>query len=297
MKRFRRILLKLLYPGIFLTILFVVIAVGFLTFIFMTNRQESLLAYVSYVYSAYALVVLVVGISGIINKIKNIIYNNPYGKRYLSDIEYRSTLSLYQGFFINLLYAGFNFLISWIHASVWFGAIAVYYLSLSAVRILLTKRIHKSTHEVMNEKRLIYELHSYRNCGYLMFLLNIVMAGMVIQMIWQNKGYTYSGYIIYVLAAYTFYCLITAIISLLKYHKKINPILSASKELNLTSALMSILALQTAMLAQFNGDNFTFRQLMNTATGSGILVIEFMMAISMVVRANKKLKILKINNF
>jgi hypothetical protein len=146
-------------------------------------------------------------------------------------------------FFINLLYASFNFLISWIYASDWFGAIAVYYLSLSTVRLLLMKRIHKSTLGEVNGKHLIYELLSYRTCGYLMFLLNIVMASMVIQMIWQNNGYTSYGYIIYVSAAYTFYCLVTAIINILKYHKKMNPILSASKELNLTSALMSVLAL------------------------------------------------------
>jgi hypothetical protein len=267
-----------------------------MTYIIKSNRQDSVFAYFSYVFSAYVLVVLVVVIFGIIKKIKKIIYSNPYGKRYLGDIEYRSALSLYQGVFINLIYTIFSFVTSWIYASVWLGTIAVYYLSLSSIRFLLLRSIRRIAALETNEKVLANELHSYRTCGYMMFLLNVAMTGMVIQMIWQNKGYAYHGYIIYMSAAYTFYCLIISIINIVKFRKSSNIILSATKALNFARALMSVLVLQTAMLEQFGSDDATFRRVMNTVTGSGVLIIVFTMAMTMVIQANKKLKRLQINN-
>ncbi len=75
------------------------------------------------------------------------------------------------------------------------------------------------------------------------------MGGMIILMVRTNSGFTYPNYFIYLSALYTFYIAIILIINIIKFSKIGNSILYASKFLNFISALMSVLALQTAMIA------------------------------------------------
>ena len=58
---------------------------------------------------------------------------------------------------------------------------------------------------------------------------------------------------------------------------------------NLAAALVSMLSLETAMLAQFGGGE-TFRQLMTASTGGSVCVIVVGMGVYMTVHATKQLK-------
>lgn len=110
-----------------------------------------------------------------------------------------------------------------------------------------------------------------------------------VQMIWQNRSYEYKGYIIYISALYAFYCLINAVVNVVKFSKRNNAILSAAKILALAGALMSMFALQTAMFSAFGGGE-ELQRLMNTITGGAVCLIVMGMAVFMIVRANIYLK-------
>ena len=57
------------------------------------------------------------------------------------------------------------------------------------------------------------------------------------------------------------------------------------------AAMASILSLETALLAQFGGDDDSlFRQVMTGATGGAVCTIVIGMAIYMICRANKNMK-------
>lgn len=56
--------------------------------------------------------------------------------------------------------------------------------------------------------------------------------------------------------------------NLVKFRKVGNPILSASKAISFAGALMSVLALQTAMISRFGEGDEYFRMKMNIITGS-----------------------------
>ncbi len=58
--------------------------------------------------------------------------------------------------------------------------------------------------------------------------------------------------------------MIVAVINVVKFHKTGNLILSANKIINFVCALMSILALQTAMISRFSSHGDSYRQMMNT---------------------------------
>ena len=219
----------------------------------------------------------------VFRKIRQWLENNPYARRYLSEPEYRARISLYAGLLINCAYIVFKAGLGIYYRSVWYGAVAVYYLVLSAIRLFLAR----SDRKILTEEQ---ALNCYRLTGMSMLFLNMAMAGMMIQMIGYGKGYSYPGFVIYASAAYTFYVVVTAVINAVKFHKhRYNPVLSATKMLNFTAALMSLLALQTALLTQFSDDG-NFNHLMNTATGANVTVLAMGISAFMVVHGNKALK-------
>lgn len=141
------------------------------------------------------------------------------------------------------------------------------------------------------------EIHRYRLCGLMLLIMNQALAGIVIFMVHQNKGFDYPGLLIYAMALYSFYSVITAVIKLVKFRKHGSPILSAAKAINLVAAMVSILSLETAMLAQFGGnDDPLFRKAMTGATGGSVCTIVIGMAIFMIWKSTKQLKKLRINN-
>lgn len=258
-------------------------------------------AYVSYGMSAYAAVITVTGFTRIARTVKNGIDNNPFvkkllahpfGGRYLTDAVFRTELSLYMGFLINVMYIVIKMASGIYYRSAWFIAISVYYILLALMRFLLFRHVNKKT----VGKDIPSEWRRYRLCGIVLLMMNQALAGIVVFIVHQNRGYNYPGLLIYAMAAYTFYITITAVINLVKFRKHKSPILSAAKAVNLVAALVSMLSLTTAMLAQFGGEEDSyFRAVMTGAVGGGVCVIVLGMAVFMIIRSAKQLKIQREN--
>lgn len=70
----------------------------------------------------------------------------------------------------------------------------------------------------------------------------------------------------------------------------------AAKVISLTAALVSMLSLETAMLAQFGSDEAEFRRTMLGVSGGVVCAFVLAMAIYMIVRSTKQLRKLKNNN-
>ena len=158
-----------------------------------------------------------------------------------------------------------------IFKSYWLITIGSYYLILVILRSRLLRYSKKHN---LGENELD-EWHHARNNSVILLLLNIVLIGMVTLMIAQNKTYEYGGMLIYVMAAYTFYCLIMTIVDLVKYRKYKSPVMITTKVVSLSASLISLLALETAMLEEFNDPllNPYFKEIMIGATGMGIFII------------------------
>lgn len=292
----KSVLKKVLFPHDALIIFLVIVSTAALVYSFAFKDANQIVAYVSYFVSAYALTIVVLRMPPIIRNIKSKLYENKYSNRYLTDRELRARISLYTGFAINVLYAVFKFCTGIYFRSVWLGAIAVYYIILSIMRLGLVKKDRRREEYEDSKEQRLEGIKSYRTCGKLTFLLNIAVTGFVIQMIWQNKSYSYPGLLIYVSAAYTFYCVTIAIINMAKYRKMEHPVLSAAKMLSFSCALISLLALQTAMLTQFGAGQANFARLMNSLTGGAVCLMIFGMAVYMVRRANREIREMEDSN-
>ena len=282
----------LLFPHWFVKILLVIVTVPLLVYSLGYDDANPIIAYFSYGFSAYTLVVVCLKVPAMVKAVKDWLYAHKYSNRYLTDSKLRAEISLYTGTAVNLLYAIFYFGMGVYYSSTWIRAIAIYYIVLSVIRVGLVKKDRRKVDIDDDIKRRVYELESCRTSGKLMFLLNFVVAGIVGHMIWKNEHYNYPGLLIYAQAAYAFFCLTKAIIHLFKYKKMEQPILSAAKIVSMSTALVSILALQTAMLTQFGEGRTNFIGLMNALTGAAVCIAEFAMAVWLMHKSRKELEVL-----
>lgn len=291
MKNAKMILMKLLYPPKWVLFLIPPMSFTALALIFASENTESVSAYVLYCLSAYSLTVWILATPKLIRKMKATVADNrtvqrirhsEFGSRYFGDLAFRGSISIYQGMTINFLYVIFRIAAGIRYTSVWFISMAVYYLVLGALRAhLIFSYRHRDTER---------EIRCYRQTAWLLFLLNIPMGGMILLMVRTNSGYSYPGYIIYLSAMYTFYTMTMSIINLVKFRKLGSPILSAAKVLNFISAMMSILGLQTAMIAQFSANEESYRRMMNTITGGVVYGIVIAVAIYMLLHSRSSRK-------
>lgn len=85
-----------------------------------------------------------------------------------------------------------------------------------------------------------------------------------------------------------------AIIDTIKYRKYESPVYSASKAINLASACVSMLTLESTMLTTFGKDTMSLigKRILLVISGGIISIFIILMAIYMIVRGNKKMKIL-----
>lgn len=297
----KRILKKLFFlppmPTIFLSVPSFIFV-----FYVLAMKIEGFTAYVSYGLSAYAMVITATGVIRLVQVMRGGIDQHPFvkklqshplGGRYIADAAFRAEVSLYPSLVINMLYAAAKMVSGILYGSVWFISLAVYYILLAVMRFLLltsTRKKHGKTDQITEFRR-------YRTCGILLAFMDFTLSGIVLFIVRQDGGYDYPGVLIYVMAMYAFYAVITAVIHIIKFRKHGSPILSAAKAINLTAALVSMLALETAMLNQFgSSDDPLFRRIMTAATGAVVCGFVLAMAIYMIVHAARQIKKLAYNN-
>lgn len=288
MEHLKRILKRLLFPGIAAVVISVPVAAALLVYIFINGKEYSPLAYAAYMISAYSMVIVCAFIVKVPKGgFKNALHKNPYIHRYLTDVLFKAHVSLYLSLGINLVFAAMKLFYGARFRSVWFGTLAVYYILLAIMRFLLLRHVGRSS----IGKDYASELRQYRLCGIILLLMNTALLGVVILVVIEKEGFYYGGYLIYVVAMYAFYNIITAVKDLIKYRRFQSPVLSASKAIKLAAALVSILSLETAMLAQFGEESGEqFRLIMTGLTGCGVCLIVLATAVIMLRQSGKQLK-------
>lgn len=280
----------LLFPKTWIVTILFNLSVILLVYSLAVEGASPVIQYPSYLISAYTLLIVGVRVPAIVKKVKAGLYKNPYTLRLIQDKPFRILVGLFVGLGINICFGIFKVVLGIVYDSKWFIAVGGYYMLLSVMRVLLLRGRKHSLKQETPEQRRLYQLKAYRACGVLMVGLNLAMTGLVFQMIWWGQSFAYPGFVIYASAAYAFYAMGMAIKNLVKYWKVENPIFSAAKRLSFATAMVSILALQTAMISQFGTDNgVMFEKIMNTLTGSVVCVIILFMACSMVINANDEM--------
>lgn len=282
---------KILFPPIWLMAVLTLVSAAALVTVFLKGWSEAIIAYFIYVLAFYTLCVVSVFCAMVLPKrykqIKQKIYDNPLGNRYMTDKVFRTRVSLHVSFGINLLYVGINLLSWYLYRSWWFVVLACYYVILSVMRFLLVRYVRRN--EIGSS--ILHEWKRSRICAYILLTVNLSLSGAVLMILFWNKGYEYHGIMIYVMAMYTFYSTIHAIVDIVRYRKLGSPVMTTAKIISLSAALVSMLSLETAMFSQFGADMTPENQrIMIAATGAGVSIVVITMSVLLVVRATKEIR-------
>ncbi|MDE7453336.1 MAG: hypothetical protein K2N22_02895 [Clostridia bacterium] len=198
---------------------------------------------------------------------------------------------------VTLAFAVYNGSIAIVIRSVWFGALAAYYIVLIILRgsILTYYGIRKraALKGQSETQTLIRDGKLYRTCGILLFLLPVCLSFAILQMVRAGDSFEHKGITIFVYAIYAFFKIITAVYSLIKERRNRSMTVTAIKNIKLADAMVSILALQTAMFREFGGIGDISTVMMNAITGLIVCVLTFALGVSMIIQASLRIKKLK----
>ena len=286
--------LKCLFPPIWLILLLTVLSAAALVTVFVKHLETHPLAYLVYVVAFYSISVLGIACGTTfpnrVKRIKESFYNTKYGNRYLTDAVFKNQVSLYATLAINVLYIGVNVVMYFLYDSMWFVILAVYYGILALMRFLLLR--YKAKHEIGSNRK--GELHSAILCAVILLFVNVILSGAVLMILYAGKGFFYHGILIYVVALYTFYVTVHAIVNVMKYRKYNSPVMLTAKIIALSAALVSMLSLETAMLSEFGAEmDVAQKQVLIAATGGGVSMAVVIMSSLMIVKSVKELKRLR----
>ncbi len=280
----------LLFPNIAIMIILIPIATVFLVYSMVFFGTESVIAIISYVLAAYTLTVWCFKIPYLIRSFKKFKNENKYARIWQDDTRLRVNISLYGTLIYNTAYALLQVGMGFWHHSFWFFSLAGYYISLAVMRFFLVR--HTSKHRA--GEKMMDELIRYRACGIAFFIMNLALALMMFFMVYWNRTFNHHEITTIALAAYTFTSLTFAIINVVKYRKYNSPAYSASKAISLASACVSMIILESTMLATFGDGTMSLkeRRILLGVSGGVISVFIITMAIYMIIQGTKKINLL-----
>lgn len=292
------------------TLIISILSYSLVSYVLLFGNVNDWARYFSYGVSTYALIItltlafrLIVEAKGLMEQAKDKIsqhflvqqlLNVPFINKYVKDYKFRSNIALQIGFVTNVLFVITKIVFGVYYDSAWFTTIAVYYAILATMRFFLIHYVWKSE---ANEDVETNGWRNYRLCGIVLLSINLALSAIIILAISENNSFQYPGILIYIIAGYDLYAVVISVIDLIKYRQYGDPIVSATKVINFTVTLISILSLETAMIAEFGSeDDIMFKQIMLSLSGFVISVIVTGISVYMIVHATKMLKIQKNKN-
>lgn len=198
---------------------------------------------------------------------------------------------------VTFAFAVYNGSIAVVIRSIWFGALAGYYVVLVLLRgsvLLYYGARKKAVDKGQNEtKTLINDAKFYRVCGIMLFLLPVCLSFAILQMVRVGDSFEHKGITIYVYAIYAFFKIITAIYSFIKERSNRAMVITSTKNIKLADAFVSVLALQTAMFREFGDLAGNSTAIMNAVTGAVVCALTVAVGIYMIIKANSVIKKIK----
>ncbi len=193
---------------------------------------------------------------------------------------------------LSVAYGIFNGVIALISISVWYAALALYYVLMALLRgriIFFHSRRRKGKYAEKTEAEIeIKKIETYRNSGVLIMILHLALPAAIAGMVISDKSFAYAGLMIYASAAYAFFKITMSIVNIFKARRQDDMTVTAVRNINLADAMVSILALQTALLDTFGGGSVN--DIFNILTGAVVSLATLALGIIMTVQGSKKIK-------
>lgn len=179
---------------------------------------------------------------------------------------------------IGIAFTIFNGVLGVIYHSVWNISICIYYILLTLIRaiILISQRkgstkLQKKTHSLA--KRVCVGTH------ILLFLMDIALIAPIAYMIKGERSYNYGLIPAIAMAAYTTYRITLAIYHMVKSKRTKNILVKELRTIAMQDALVSVLALQNALIIANNGSNEESMKTLMICSSTGIWILIVLLSI------------------
>lgn len=207
-----------------------------------------------------------------------------------NDYTYRSLIFTVPSTGLVAVFAIFNAVIGIYSRSLWYGSLAVYYFLLSVMRTMILYHSWSGKTEPQTE---LQKLQICRFCGILLSAMTLALTVSVSLMVRADHAKRYPGFLIYAVAAYTFYKVIMSVINMIRAKKNHHAYVSALRYIGHADALVSLFSLETAMLAAFGDAHQTGSRVMTGITGLVVCGAVLALGIQMAVKAQIQIKLHK----
>ena len=169
---------------------------------------------------------------------------------------------------LSTVFCVYHIILGMITHSWWLFTVGVYYAILSIIRFIVLR---------------IREVNSFvtKFTGIMLMLLSLSLVGTVILAVVRDRGVVMHEIVMISMAVYSFMKITLAIINLVKARKGTSVKLIILRNVSLSSAFVSIFALQRSMLVSFGDMSETDICIFNAATGSLVCVIVFLIGLNL----------------
>ena len=282
----KKIGLSLLYPHLVVIICLLPTSIVLLSLSLLYLTPESVLAILSYLFAFYVLLIICLRMPRMIKSFQTFKQKNKFMQKWFNDVHLRMNVSLYGAFIGNIIFAIFQLIWGFYNHSYLFVSMFVYYALLGIMRFFLLK--HTSRYNVNEAKQI--EIKKYILCGWLLLFMNLALAVVVVFVILLNEKFQHQVIVTIAMATFTFLTFTIAIIDSIRYRKYQSPVYSAAKIINLIAGCVSILTLETTMLATFgSNENELFKVIILALTGLVVIGFAITMALTMIIKGYRKL--------
>ena len=144
----------------------------------------------------------------------------PFWERLFREYGFRAILFSVGAFLLNIAFAVYNGVVGVLNSSIWFGALAAYYILLIVLRgtVLIYHIFRRKAVKAGQaaERTLKKDTYIYGVCGVVLVLMPAALSAAIAQMVGANEAFVHTGITIYVYAIYAFYKIIVSVYNFVK---------------------------------------------------------------------------------
>ncbi len=211
---------------------------------------------------------------------------NGFVRRFRNDCEFRLTTTVLFGSCCTTAIGLYDLVLAvsdGTESAIWLFTLAIYLLTLAVVRIVALVAHRYGVKRYNSERQRLQSVNIYLGGGAMIVLLTLAYSGIIVLVTANGFHYTYRGNMIFLMAAYAFYKIISAIVNAVKNRRLHDLARQTFRNVNLVDGMVSIVALQSAMLFSFD-DDLAFSNIMNAAVGGVAGALMLALGTYMIVR-------------
>lgn len=278
-------------PAPVLLALVVASALG-LVWAFLGGNKSNPVAYAAYALSAYALVCVCTAVVRAVrgyplDRLVARLPQNALVERLLGDLDFRAKASFSFSSVLRVIWAMTNAVSGVLYASAWNVTLAAYYLLLAIVRGGILNHVRAGDAKGPRAGGRIQIV-----CGAFLALTVLALSGIGVLVMHHEGGFSYTGSLIYAVALYAFYSLISSVVAYMRGRHTTDPVPLAMNAVRFAEALVSMFSLEIAMLSTFGtlAEDADANTVMIGASGGAIAVIILALAVSLIARGIRSLR-------